>query len=73
MSFIREAVGMPNAFSGGMPTTRNAERRNAETGGTGNESVFEAKNQVTTDSDHVGERLLVGSFEGIMFRVHNKT
>ena len=30
--------GMPNAFSGGMPTGRNAE-----TGGTRNESVFEAK------------------------------
>jgi len=35
--------------------------RNVETGGTRNESVFEAKNQVTTDSNHVGERLLVGS------------
>jgi len=35
---------------------------NAETGGTRNESVFESKNRVTTDSDHVGERLLVGSF-----------
>jgi len=55
---------------------RNAESiygRNAETGGTRNESVFEAKNQVTTDSDHVGERLLVGSFGDIIFRVHNKT
>jgi len=36
--------------------------RNAETAGTRNESMFEAKNQVTTDSDHLGERLLVGSF-----------
>jgi len=47
--------------------------RNAETGWTSNESVFEAKNQVTTDSDHVSERVLVGSFGGIIFRVHKKT
>jgi len=60
---------------GGMPTATaqfRAECRN-RTGGTRNESVFEAKNQVTTDSDHVGERLLVESFGGIIFRVHNKT
>jgi len=61
-----------------MPNGRNAERifgRNAETGGTRNESGFEAKkNQlVTTDYDHVGKRLLVGSFGDIIFRVHNKT
>jgi len=47
--------------------------RNAETGGTRNESVFEAENQVTSDSNHVGERLLVGSIGGMTFRVHNKT
>ena len=28
---------------------------------------------MTTHSDHVGERLLVGSFGGIIFRVRNKS
>jgi len=75
---------MPNGRNAERIFGRNADRaecrqlltdfgRNAETGGTRNESVFEAKHQVTTDADHVGEHLLVvGSFGGITFRVHNK-
>jgi len=70
-----------------MPNGRNTERifgtgRNADsyclisggmpkTGETRNESVSVAKQ--SSASDRVGERLLLGSFGGIIFRVHNKT
>jgi len=75
--FTGEAVGMPNERNAERIFGRNAERRNADSycpilGGMPKQEGPEMKacsgqksndyNQVTTDSDHVGEHLLVGSF-----------